>query len=135
MTPMMTTMKQWQDEYFTLVERIEAPVIDLTGRLAESVATYVPARPARLAELPTTKELVENQLKFRRRFVDEQAAFVRRLVKAMDPVLVKFEHVPAKSAPKPAATRATPKTAKPVTRKAATRPGPRSVPRSVAPAA
>jgi hypothetical protein len=117
MTPMMTSLKRVQDQYFTLVERVEEPVVDATERVAETVARYVPARPAFMAEMPTFKELVENQLKFRKRFVDEQAVFVRRLVKAMDPVLVKAEHVPVKKT----AERAT-----------APKASPRMAPRSVA---
>ena len=32
-------------------------------------------------------EFVDSQLKFRRRVVDEQAAFVRKVMKAMDPLM------------------------------------------------
>jgi hypothetical protein len=105
----MTTLSKWQDQYFTLVKRVEAPVTRYTGDFAESVAKYVPVRPTFMAKVPTTSELVENQLKFRKRFVDEQAAFVRKMLNAMDPVFMKFQTAPKAAAKdihvKPAAAR------------------------------
>ncbi|MGD9704518.1 MAG: hypothetical protein AB7Q42_18985 [Acidimicrobiia bacterium] len=93
MTAAMTTMKKWQDEYMTFVARVEEPVVRYTGRAVEAVAEYVPERPAWafLDQVPTMTELVDNQLKFRKRVVDEQAAFVRKMMKAMHPALVKLE--------------------------------------------
>ena len=92
-TRMMSTIVSWQDRYLELVKRIEAPLLRSTGRAAEALAEYVPERPhwAVLDEVPSVHELVENQLKFRRRVVDEQAAFVRKLVKAMEPALERIE--------------------------------------------
>jgi hypothetical protein len=92
-TAAMTTVKKWEDEYMTIVARIEEPVVRYTGRAAEAVAPYVPDRPgwAFLDQVPTLTELVDNQLKFRKRVVDEQAAFVRKVMKAMHPALVKLE--------------------------------------------
>ena len=55
-----------------------------------------------LEELQELLELVDNQLKFRRRVVDEQAAFVRKLMKAMRPALAKLEAKPAQM-PEPTA--------------------------------
>lgn len=98
---MMMTMKRWQDEYLKLMARLEEPVIRFTEEASEQVAEYVPERPQWkfLAELPTVTEFVESQLKFRRRVVDEQAAFVRRMMKAMHPALAKIDHkAPAKKA-------------------------------------
>lgn len=115
MTP-MTTLKTWQDEYFKLVARVEEPVVKATNRVADSVAEYVPSRPAFMAEMPKIADVVDNQLRFRKRFVDEQAAFVRKMMKAMNPVVVKFEHVEAKKPAVKAATHST-----------ATRMAPRSV--------
>lgn len=106
---MMETMKRWQDEYLKFMARIEEPVVRFTEEASEQVAEYVPERPEWrfLAELPTVTEFVESQLKFRRRVVDEQAAFVRRMMKAMHPALVKIDHkAPAKKvAPKAAPAR------------------------------
>ena len=86
-------MKSWQDEYLRLMTRWEEPVVRFTGKAAESAAEYVPERPswAFLDEVPGITEFVDNQLKFRRRVVDEQAAFVRKMMKAMHPVLVRLE--------------------------------------------
>jgi hypothetical protein len=51
-------------------------------------------------------ELVESGLKFRRRVVDPQAAFVRKMMKAAHPALVKLEKAPAKTAAKARPVRA-----------------------------
>jgi hypothetical protein len=92
-TSTMNTLERWQDEYLDLMARWEEPVVTFTGKAADSVAKYVPERPgwAFLAELPTITEVVESQLKFRRRVVDEQAAFARRMMRAMQPALMRLE--------------------------------------------
>ena len=93
MTTAMTTMKQWQDEYLTMMARVEEPVVRFTGKAMDSIAEYVPKRPhwAFLDEVPTMTEFVDSQLKFRSRIVDEQTAFVRRLMKAMSPAPMRLE--------------------------------------------
>lgn len=113
MTTVMTTMKKWQDGYLKVTARVEEPIVRFTGKAAESVADYVPERPqwAFLDEVPTVTELVDSQLKFRKRVVDQQAAFVRKIMRAMHPALARLE-------PKaPAAKRvaAKPSTTKPST--------------------
>ena len=87
MTPTMTTMKKWQDEYLTRISRVEEPVLKFAGKAGKAVVDYVPERPqwAFLEKVPTMTEVVENQLTFRRRVIDEQAAFVRKLMKALTP--------------------------------------------------
>jgi len=90
----MTTLKKWQDEYFTMVQRVEKPVVRFVGERADTVARYVPERPEFMAKLPTMATLVDDQLKFRKRLVDEQAAFVRSLMKAMHPMMVKLDAMP-----------------------------------------
>lgn len=110
MTTAMTTVKKWQDGYMKFVARVEEPVVRYTGRAVEAVVEYVPERPdwAFLDQVPTLTEVVDNQLKFRKRVVDEQAAFVRKMMKTMHPVLVKLEtKAPAAKAPaaKPAPVR------------------------------
>lgn len=102
MSTAMTTMKKWQDDYMDFVGRIEEPVVKYTARAAESMAKYVPERPdwAFLDEVPTMSEFVDSQLKFRKRLVDEQAAFVRKMMKAMHPALVRLESKPAAPARK-----------------------------------
>ncbi|MGZ4793397.1 MAG: hypothetical protein ACXWBO_16205 [Ilumatobacteraceae bacterium] len=109
MTTAMTTIKELQDKYMTLMTRVEEPVVKYTGKAAESVAEYVPEVPrwSFLDQVPTLTEVVEAQLKFRKRVVDEQAAFVRKMMKAMHP-LMRVEHVaPAakRAAAKPSAVR------------------------------
>jgi hypothetical protein len=104
---MMSTMKEWQDDYFTMVKKVEEPVLKFAGERAETFAKFVPERPSFLAQLPTTAEFVDNQLKFRKRFVDEQAAFARKMMKAMDPMLAKVDRVAehTEAPAKPAAAR------------------------------
>jgi hypothetical protein len=82
--------------------------------MADTVAHYVPERPTFMAELPTMNQLVDNGLKFRTRMIDQQATFVRQLMKAMHPMTMRFDAV--KPAPK-----ATPKAAPKATVKAAPR--------------
>lgn len=93
MATVMTTMQRWQDEYLSMIGRVEEPVVRYTSRAVEAIADYVPERPhwAFMERVPTVTELVDNQLKFRRRVVDEQAAFVRKLLKAVNPKLVRVE--------------------------------------------
>lgn len=91
MTTMLDTMKRWQDGYFTFVKRVEEPVLRFAGGFAESAVRYVPQRPRFMASAPTVHEMVDNQLEFRKKVVAEQAAFARKMMKAMDPVIVKFE--------------------------------------------
>jgi hypothetical protein len=96
MTTVMTTMTKWQDDYLAMMARVEEPVVRFTGRATESVAKYVPERPewAFLDRVPTLTAVVDSQVKFRRRVVDEQAAFVRKMMKAMHPVLARLEPKP-----------------------------------------
>lgn len=89
----MTTLKKWQDDYFTLVKKVEEPVVRYAGRFAAPVARYVPERPTFLAPMPLVGDLVDNQLRFRRRLLDEQVAFVNKLMKAVEPVMAKMDHV------------------------------------------
>jgi hypothetical protein len=93
MSAAMKTIKKLQDDYLAMMARLEEPVVRFTGRAAESVAEYVPERPhwAFLESVPTMTELVENQLRFRRRVVDQQARFVRKTMTAMEPVLTRLE--------------------------------------------
>ena len=102
MTTTMNTLQRWQDRYLESMARWEEPVVRFTGKAADSVAKYVPERPgwSFLAEVPSVTEVVGNQVKFRRRVVDEQAAFVRKMMRATQPVLVRLEpRGPATKAP------------------------------------
>ncbi|MCB0997727.1 MAG: hypothetical protein R2713_10845 [Ilumatobacteraceae bacterium] len=85
--------KDWQERWFTFMERLETPVVRTTARMAGRMADYVPERPARLASMPKVHDLVDDGLTFRRRLVDEQTEFVRSMVKAMEPMLVKMDTV------------------------------------------
>ncbi|MEI7548119.1 MAG: hypothetical protein WCK21_08690 [Actinomycetota bacterium] len=90
----MMTLKKWQDDYFTFMKRVEEPMVRYAGKVAEPVARYIPPRPQFMSTVPMVHEFVDNQLKFRRRLVDEQATFVHRMMKAMDPMLVKIDAMP-----------------------------------------
>lgn len=87
------TARDWQDQYFTFVKRIEAPLLRTTARMAGRMAEYVPERPAFLADLPKVHEVMDAGLTFRKRVVDEQTRFARSMMKAMDPMLVKVDTV------------------------------------------
>jgi hypothetical protein len=107
MTAAMTTLEEWQDKYMKLAGRVEDTVVARAGRVAETLAEYVPERPdwALIDRVPTMTEFVDNQLKFRKQVVDDQAAFVRKVMKAMHPALVRWEaKAPTKTA-KPASAR------------------------------
>jgi hypothetical protein len=101
MTTAMTATKKWQDQYLSMMARVEEPVVRFAGRATEAVADYVPERPqwAFLAQLPTMAELVDSQLKFRKQVVDEQASFVRKLIKATSPKAPAAKPVVGKASP------------------------------------
>lgn len=93
----MTTLKKWQDDYFDFMKKVEEPMVRYAGKVAEPMARYMPERPQFLAPVPKVTEFVDTGLKFRRRFVDEQATFVHKMMKAMEPVMVKVDHVAPKT--------------------------------------
>jgi hypothetical protein len=93
MTTMMTTMKDWQDRYLDLMKKVETPMVRFTGEMADAVARFVPERPRFMSPLPTTTEMVDNGLKFRKRWVDEQMHFVRSMMHAMEPVTMRLDTV------------------------------------------
>jgi len=101
MTTAMTTMKKWQDQYLTTIARVEEPVVRYTSQAVQAIADYVPERPqwSFLDQVPTVTEFVDSQLKFRRQVVDEQAAFVRKVMKAMDPLMRVEPKTPAAKRP------------------------------------
>ena len=111
------TMQKFEDGYFDVAKRVEEPVLEYTGRLSDSIAKYVPQRPGFMAAMPRMTEVVDQTLKMRKRIVDEQAVFVRHLIKAMDPVVTKFNATPETKhvAAKPPATTST--AAKPAARR------------------
>lgn len=100
MSKVMTSMKKLQDEVLQLVDRVEEPVVKYAGEAAERVAPYVPARPewAFMEEVPAVTEVMDNQLRFTKRFVDRQIVFARNVMKAMEPALKKLDQKPAKAA-------------------------------------
>jgi hypothetical protein len=111
MTTMKTTIEKWQDGYLTGMARMEEPIVRVTGRVAGSLVDYIPERPnwAFLDGVPTLTEFVDSQLKFRRRVVDHQAAFVRKMMRAMHPARRAATKAPAakRLAGKPSAARRT----------------------------
>ena len=111
----MTTLKKWQDGYFDFMKKVEEPMVRYAGKVAEPMARYMPERPQFLAPVPKMTEFVDNGLKFRRRFVDEQATFVHKMMKAMEPVVAKVDYI----APKATLTKAQHDTMRVPQRKAA----------------
>jgi hypothetical protein len=93
-------LDRMQDEYFDLVKRLEERVVRTTAVVAPRLAEFVPERPRRLAQMPTVTEFVDRGLTFRKRVVNEQARFTRAMLKAMSPMLAKFEGTPMKAMPK-----------------------------------
>jgi hypothetical protein len=98
----MLTIEKWQTDYLDFIKRVEEPVVRFTGRMAGTVAPYVAEKPAALRSMPAVTEFVESALKFRKQMVDQQTLFVRHLMKAMHPVIEKFDaESVATPAPKP----------------------------------
>lgn len=105
-----------QDELFSGMKRFEQPVVRMTERFAPRFAEIVPERPGMMAPMPKVAWMVDRGLAFRKRMVDEQAKFVRSMMKALHPVMVKLDHVaetepvkaptPIRHAARPAARRA-----------------------------
>jgi hypothetical protein len=90
----MTRLTKMQDEMFDLMKRVEQPMVRGTGEMAERVARYTPTRPPFMHTMPTMAEMVDQGLLMRKRMVDEQAKFVRQMMKAMGPVFTKFDAMP-----------------------------------------
>ena len=116
MTTMLETVEKFEDRAFDQVKQAEEPVLRFARETSDSLARFVPQRPAFMADMPKLTEIVESQLKFRKRLVDEQTRFARKMVKAMDPLFVKLDAEPepvikrrepvAKKAPKRTAKKA-----------------------------
>ncbi len=88
--------KSWQDRYFAFVKRVEAPVLETTTRVVTRLAEIVPERPAFLAPMPKAhdvREAVGTGFTFRKRMVEEQTMFARRMMKAMEPIVTKLDTV------------------------------------------
>ncbi len=90
----MTTISTWEDKYFEMLKKVETPMLDVVGKIAERLSTYVRQRPGFMTEMPTAHDWLDHGLKLRKRVIDEQAAFARKMMKAMDPVVAKFDHQP-----------------------------------------
>ncbi len=88
--------RTWQDEYFTFVKRIEAPVLRTTTQIATRFAELVPGRPAFLAPMPKAhamRDVMDTGFTFRKRMVEEQTMFARRMMKAIEPMLTTLDRV------------------------------------------
>ena len=88
--------KNWQDQYFTFVKRVEAPVLETTTRVVARLAELVPERPSFLAPMPrahAVREAVGTGFTFRKRMVEEQTMFARRMMRAMEPIVTKLDTV------------------------------------------
>ncbi len=96
--------RTWQDEYFTFVKRIEAPVLRTTTQFATRFAELVPGRPAFLAPMPkahAVRDVMDTGFTFRKRMVEEQTMFARRMMKAIEPVLTTLDRVDPVPGPAP----------------------------------
>ena len=88
--------RTWQDEYFTFVKRIEGPVLRTTTQFATRFADLVPGRPAFLAPMPkahAVRDVMDTGFTFRKRMVEEQTMFARRMMKAIEPMLTTLDRV------------------------------------------
>ncbi len=106
-----THERTWQDEYFTFVKRIEAPVLRTTTQLATRFAELVPGRPAFLAPMPkahAVRDVMDTGFTFRKRMVEEQTMFARRMMKAIEPVLTTLDRLEPPARPDTEPTPATP---------------------------
>lgn len=90
------TGRTWQDEYFTFVKRIEAPVLRTTTQFATRFAELVPGRPAFLAPMPkahAVRDVLDTGFTFRKRMVEGQTMFARRMMKAIEPMLTTLDRI------------------------------------------
>ncbi len=58
----MTTLKKWQDDYFTFMKKVEEPMVRYAGKVAEPVARYVPDRPKFMGTMPMMGEFVDKPI-------------------------------------------------------------------------
>ena len=96
MTTMLNTVEQFEDRAFDQFKQAEEPMLRFTRETSDAFARLVPPRPAFMADMPKMAEIVESQLKFQKRLVDEQVRFTRKMMKAMDPLLLKLDAEPTK---------------------------------------
>ena len=118
MSTMMDNVEKFEDRSLDELERVEDPFLRFTHDMSERMARYVPERPSFMYDLPLMADVVEGQLRFRQRFVDQQLRFARKMMKAMKPVMVKIDYLPPKPVRKPAQPAKTTKTTKPTKAKA-----------------
>lgn len=99
MSNALAIMKNLENDAFDLLDRVEEPLVSLTGSVADAVADFVPERPALpfVTELPTLSELVEHQIALAQRLVDVQAEFAHAWLAALKPVTAKVEATPSRA--------------------------------------
>ncbi len=96
MTTMMDTLEKLEDRAFDQVKQAEEPMLRFARESSDAIARLVPPRPSFMADMPKMAEVVESQLKFQKRLVDEQMRFTRKLMKAMDPLVMKIDAEPTR---------------------------------------
>jgi hypothetical protein len=100
---MLDTVERFENRAFDQVKHAEEPMLRFAHETSDAVARFVPTRPRFMADMPKFTDVVESQLKFRKRVVDEQLRFARKMMKAMDPLVDKIdaepEPIPPKAAP------------------------------------
>ena len=102
MTTMLDTVERFENQAFDQVKHAEEPMLRFAHETSDAVARFVPTRPSFMADMPKMTEVVESQLKFRKRVVDEQLRFARKMMKAMDPLVKKLDAEPEQVMAKPA---------------------------------
>ncbi len=93
MTTMLDRMTEFEDRYFDRMKEMEQPIVDFTGEFSERAARFVIERPSFLGDLPKVTDVVETQLKFQKKMVDEQMRFARRMMKAMTPIVDRVDYI------------------------------------------
>ena len=101
MSTMLDTVERFENRAFDQVKQAEEPMLRFAQETSDAVARFVPDRPNFMADMPKFTEVVESQLKFRKRVVDEQLRFARKMMKAMDPLVKKLDAEPEQVVAKP----------------------------------
>ena len=89
------TVKTVEEDVLDMVTRVQEPIVTTVASLAETLADYVPERPAWpfLRTLPKLGDIVDTQVDFAHRVVTNQGEFARAMVKSLAPLLDRLEKV------------------------------------------
>jgi hypothetical protein len=115
-TTALNTLTDTQDKVIDALHTVQKPVVGYVRKAVDYVESALPDLPTRerCAQLPSIKQVVDNQFVFAGRVLDNQHRFVGDLLEATKPVTEKVADQ------KPAAgVRKASRSAKPAARKAA----------------